>query len=695
MKQPTQVRSLTTVLKHLPPQEIPHLYPAMLTLIGLAVAEAYGLIPLGGVKQIASPSVPILPLIAKEGLALNHRYGTVLPEPWLDQIAHGRPQDSSSIEPSIQAIALLLSDHIEAQTLDATYLGKAHELLLGNSLPAVPPHQDRPTLGAFPSRGRKCQGAYYTPPAVVDYIVNQTIQPLLKQASGFPHVLDPACGGGVFLSAAYRYLLRAHIGRVGRSPTIDERIDILQHSIFGVDLDPQAVTVTRLALHLDWLRCDGSVLTLPCPTGIAKNQAIENQAIADILTRNIQHGNALIAEGEDGLLWDSAFPDVMATGGFDVVLGNPPYLDSERMTVWMPHWRRYCTDHYVSAQGNWDLFCVFIEKALTLCKPGGYHSFIVPNKLAAAPYAAAVRSLLTTQAVLQSIRDYSNTAVFSAAVYPLVYVVQRRSPSTADAQTLCNAAPLVRYECMGRSLDQVHHTSWLSSNQFTTPNTGWLLSSKADQATIVLKLSQHFPRLETLAHVQGAATVSEAYELQPLIYEQDQGQENKLNQAMVQAIDGNGERSLQHAILSNPQAPVIPHAPVIPQAQIIRDVQVNTCRHPSTHASTSEPRYPLREHGNATTPSIDSPPTSFQIINSGTIDRYHSLWAIKPLRYLGNRYVYPVIAHHDLATQFPRRYQQAAAAKIIVAGMTKRLECVADEYGCILAGKSTSIIRPH
>ncbi|MEB3210277.1 MAG: Eco57I restriction-modification methylase domain-containing protein, partial [Leptolyngbyaceae bacterium] len=338
-----------------------------------------------------------------------------------------------------------------------------------------------------------------------------------------------------------------------------------------------------------------------------------------------------IAEGADGLNWDASFPEIRADGGFDVVVGNPPYLDSERMTEWMPQWRSYCTKHYETAQGNWDLFCIFIEKAVMLCKPGGYHSFIVPNKLASATYATAVRSLLSQHSTILSVRDYSQTSAFSAAVYPLVYVVQkRRSPPSVSAKPFSNAGSesfsetipsssqndshiLIRYEQMGSDLNIAETVSRLPRIYFSRPQIGWLLGHQTARAAIALKLSQQFPPLESIAEVQGAASVSEAYALKPLIH-------NHQSEGL--------------------SSDVLP------------------------------------------------------LINSGTIDRYQALWGIKPLKYLGDRYTTPVVTVQNLSAHFPRRYEQAIAPKIIVAGMTQRLECVADVNGGILAGKSTSIIRP-
>ena len=138
-------------------------------------------------------------------------------------------------------------------------------------------------------------------------------------------------------------------------------------------------------------------------------------------TGNIRCGNALIesdfydherlrpdGENQTGVNvfdWRREFSSVFATAdGFDAVIGNPPYLDSETMTQFIPGWRDYCVNKYRAAVGNWDVFCVFIERALDLCRPGGYHRFIVPNKLGSANYARSIRAIITGENDLSQIR---------------------------------------------------------------------------------------------------------------------------------------------------------------------------------------------------------------------------------------------------------------------------------------------------
>jgi hypothetical protein len=401
--------------------------------------------------------------------------------------------------------------------IEATTIGRIYERLLTYNLTA-----------------KKTSGAYYTPPPIVDFVVHQTI----GQRDGFPRVVDPACGGGFFLVAAYQTLMERRSQQLGRSLTAAERQHILQHCIHGVDIDAEAVTVTQVALGLKFLESD------------------RKTELPD-LSHNIQCGNAVM-----DFDWQNAF----ASSEFDVVIGNPPYVDAEWMTKYLPGWRQHCAQHYKSATGNWDLFCVFIEKSLSLCRSGGLMGLVVPNKLASADYAAGARSLLAAETQLILIQDYGQTPAFKAAVYPLVFVSRKIPTGKADSHP-------------------------------------WITHA---QPTDLLHRLDTFPKLETIAQVNGAATVSEAYRIQALIR--------------------------------------------------------------------------------------DDPTGELQMVNSGTIDRYCLLWGKKPMRYLGKSYRHPVIGEGD---QLPtKRLQQAQQSKIIVSGMTKRLECAIDAKGTILAGKSTVIILP-
>ncbi len=322
-------------------------------------------------------------------------------------------------------------------------------------------------------QSRKSGGIYYTPQPMVEYIVRSTLS--LRLAADLPQILDPACGGGAFLLTAYRYL---------RAYAKHSDPETLLSCLHGVDIDPQSVAISQISLWLQSLEgADG------------RNQ----RRISFLkLEQNIRCGNAVIDNSPAPSFWQTAFPKALAAGGFDCVIGNPPYMDAELMSAEYPDWRAYCAQHYQAAAGNWDLFCIFIEKALQLCQIGGLSGLIVPNKLLSAGYAAATRQLLS-QTDLQSIRDYSNIAVFNAAVYPIVYISQKVEQRNSIA---------VQYEKM-LTLEQVQESRWIQITDSTAP---WITAS----SDLMRRLDQ-LPKLGSLAQISGAATVAEAYALRSLI----------------------------------------------------------------------------------------------------------------------------------------------------------------------------------
>lgn len=505
-------------------------------------------------------------------------------------------------------------------TLTCTILGQVYEQLLRKS---IAPASATDAL----ADSKQSAGIYYTPPAIVEFILQATLPLLLPLPPAPPpplRLLDPACGSGAFLVAAYQFLLEwylqcyiatlpsplpdraKHSSFPKQHPVLQrnkagewqltqrERSRILLTHLHGVDLDPQAVTISKLCLWLMLLEdLPHPLEPLPC------------------LNHNLHQGNALVHSdktadqtglpiaAEGSFDWQTAFPEILQTGGFDLVLGNPPYVDSERMTAHLSQWRSYCGQHYRTAQGNWDLFCVFIEKAIELCREGGFTSLVVPNKLASAEYAHPARHLLSQENTLLRLRDYSQVPVFTtASVYPLIYVVQKTPPQ---------AGMTVHCEVM-QDLQQVQHVrSLLPPTHSKFP---WLFTATSTQASLLHRLQTNFPSLETIAHITGAATVEEAYQLQDLIQ-------------------------------NNPT--------------------------------------PAR--------------TDLRLVNSGTIDRYCFLWGKKKLRYLGQTYLHPIVPTEQVSKLPPKRYHQAKQPKIIMAGMTRSLECALDGKGELLAGKSTTVVQ--
>lgn len=193
--------------------------------------------------------------------------------------------------------------------------------------------------------------------------------------------------------------------------------------------------------------------------------------------------------------------------GFDIVIGNPPYIDSETMKNNMPRMRSMYKTLYSCATGNWDIYVVFIERGMQLLTDGGVESFIVPNKLIASKYAQNIRTRICQSFSLLVLRDYSRVSVFEAFVYPCVFLIQNESLDIPVLfQTMSN-------------IDKVFSESYIDK-KILKKDIFWdkyFLPLKIQ--SIIQKINSYQPISILNVNIYGAATVSEAYDIKPLIEE--------------------------------------------------------------------------------------------------------------------------------------------------------------------------------
>src|SRR3990167_2437145 len=236
------------------------------------------------------------------------------------------------------------------------------------------------------TKKRKEQGIYYTPTYVVDYIVKNALGPVLNQCKTITdlkkiRILDPACGSGSFLIKAFELLVEKY-KEFGVKESSLSKYEILTQNIYGVDLDPQAVEIARLNLLL---------------------AALDKKIKLTLLTHNIQMGNSLISGSDDELKkyfgndfrkqmpfeWEKEFKEIFEQGGFDVVLGNPPWgamLDSSM--------KQYLVEKYEFLEYQIDTYVAFIGRAFQLLKEKGRMSFVVPSTWLNMHYFKKIRRLL-------------------------------------------------------------------------------------------------------------------------------------------------------------------------------------------------------------------------------------------------------------------------------------------------------------
>jgi Eco57I restriction-modification methylase len=380
-----------------------------------------------------------------------------------------------------------------------------------------------------PPDAPRLRGAHYSPRSVVDFVVGRLVGDLLRQRRWsdqgqgqevLPRVCDPACGAGVFLASALDSLARWLSRRIGPDPAPGWLAGRLERCLFGVDVDREAVRSTRANLLQSAVRWDPACEDLDFAANIVVGNSLVTPRDGD--SAAIETTTAAETADWDPVSFRERFGGGDEPGRFDLVVSNPPYVDSGEMTRSAPDLRRYLAQRYETASGNWDLFCPFVERAAQLLSADGRVGLIVPNKLLSAAYARKTRRLLAAMDLVL-LRDYSRVRLFDAAVYPLV-LMARRTPRPRRRRTL-------RLEVVAGTLDacriETHHTVD-SAEAGRTAEVGWsslfVLPAVSPIAIAVSGASAAGPQLREMgevARIVGAASVADAYTLGPLVRECD------------------------------------------------------------------------------------------------------------------------------------------------------------------------------
>ena len=486
-------------------------------IIFLRISEDRGIEPTHLLQPLLNNGGPVYPRLldifrhadARYNSGLFH-FDSVPGREGPDDITPGLTLDDRPLKEIIASIYYPESP-FEFSVFPADILGHVYEQFLGKVIHVsgkTAVVEDKPEV-------KKAGGVYYTPTYIVDYIVRNTLGKLVAGKTPAQvaklTVLDPACGSGSFLIGAYQFLLDWHLryytendrakwargknaviypfrrdaegGEQWRLTTAEKKRILLQN-IYGVDIDTQAVEVTKLSLLLKVLENESAELidnTL---------KFFHERALPD-LESNIKCGNSLIApdfyDGKDpaqfdldarlkinAFDWPKAFPAVMKAGGFDAVIGNPPYgAEMPESTL------EYLKAHFVTFVWRGESYLTFIEQATKLMKIGGQFSYIIPDTYLNLGFTQTVRTLLLQNTKIQEIVALPSRVFEAAVVDTTLLFAERVELSTTFHETFVTVKTFNKVQTTN-TLDEPTRQFEVSTKEWHQQNAFNLLSDTSE-----------------------------------------------------------------------------------------------------------------------------------------------------------------------------------------------------------------------
>lgn len=412
----------------------------------------------------------------------------------------------------------------EFSVLSVEILGSAYEQFLGKQIRLTPSHkakiEEKPEV-------RKAGGVYYTPQYIVDYIVKNTVGRLVEGKTPKElekiKIVDPACGSGSFLIGAYQYLLDWHLnyytGKTSKEKTLtpDGRLTteikkkILLNNIFGVDIDTQAVEVTKLSLLLKCMEGETQA-------SIQQTMSFMHERVLPTLDNNIKCGNSLIdTDFFDGELefegtnrkikpfnWQRAFTEVFKQGGFDCVIGNPPWVFT-RDVDWPDKIKDYFWNKFdlfnvnnkskKNQSGKINLFILFLLQSNLLIQKNGISSFIIPNGLLRTTTYDTTRKFLIEKTAINKIVDLKSGVFEGVTASSIIIVLSKYKKNNKieiiDAnykKDLCINDEKITYISQDKLINNVSYTFNIFVNEVETNIFNKLTSNKFFLKDIIIDI---------------------------------------------------------------------------------------------------------------------------------------------------------------------------------------------------------------
>jgi len=384
---------------------------------------------------------------------------------------------------------------------------------------------------------RKKDGIFYTPKYITNYIVENTIGKVSKKKQEELEIsdieitekyskkgkltkegkvlfaklqeyknwlltlkiLDPACGSGAFLNSALDFLINEHkqiddlISHLtgDKIRMFDTDKSILENNIFGVDINEESVEIAKLSL---WLRT-----------------ARKDRKLSD-LNNNIKCGNSLIDNseiaGDKAFNWNTEFSEIMKNGGFDVIIGNPPYVFAREKINQQE--KDFYNSNFKSAEYQVNTYLLFIEKSVDLMKTNGYFGLIVPNAWLMVNSASKLRKYLLQTCAIDEIINLSGHSFETANVETIIILSEKKQTSNNQIKIFQN---------QGTDFNILHFTD---QNTFLkNENFEFKVFLNSESSDLTEKLKQNSVILDNIVQIKAGLKAYETGKGNPLQSEDD------------------------------------------------------------------------------------------------------------------------------------------------------------------------------